>query len=105
MDGWTREWAAGLEFDVPVFGRERLRWCRASGAGVAAVEVAPLAFATASVGVGVALRQAGWSGGPALLFPVPEWQVFLAGVRGGEFDDLTDSGRSDESQRRAGRRR
>lgn len=98
MNGWMREWAAGLEFEVPVFGRERLRWCRASGAGDAAVEVAPLAFATASLGVGVALRQAGWSGGPALLFPVEEWRAFLVGARAGEFNDLTDSGRSDEQR-------
>lgn len=98
MDGWMREWSAGLDFEVPVFGRDRLRWHRASGAGDAAVEIAPLAFATASVGVGVALRQAGWPGGPALLFSLAEWRAFLAGVGDGEFNDLTDSGRSDEQQ-------
>ncbi|MCK9932423.1 DUF397 domain-containing protein [Frankia sp. Mgl5] len=96
-----REWSAGLEFDVPVFGRDRLHWHRASGAGDAAVEVAPLAFAIASVGVGVALRQAGWPAGPALLFSMAEWRAFLAGAGDGEFNDLTDMGRSDEQQWRS----
>ncbi|MEX5637397.1 DUF397 domain-containing protein [Parafrankia sp. FMc2] len=85
-----RTWAAGLDFEIPAFGRDRLAWRRASGAEEAAVEVVSLA------GVGVALRQAGWPDGPALLFSAVEWRAFLAGVRGGEFDHLTDSGGGDE---------
>ncbi|ORT47420.1 hypothetical protein KBI5_19795 [Frankia sp. KB5] len=68
----------------------------AAGSGDAAVEVAPLGFATAAVGVGVVLRQAGWPEGPALLFSAAEWRVFLAGVRAGDFDDLTASGGGNE---------
>ncbi|MCK9904832.1 hypothetical protein CC117_32445 [Parafrankia colletiae] len=90
-----RRWAASLDFELPAWGRERMAWRRASGSGDAAMEVAPLGFATAAVGVGVALRQAGWPDGPSLLFSAAEWRAFLAGVRGGEFDDLTDSGGGD----------
>lgn len=91
-DAWMRNWAAGLDFEIPAFGRDRLAWRRASGAGEVAVEVVSLA------GVGVALRQGGWPDGPALLFSMAEWRAFLAGVDDGEFNDLTDTGRSDEQQ-------
>lgn len=85
---WGANWAASLEVEVPVFGRDRLAWRRASGSGRAAVEVAPGAFATASTVPGVAVRHAGWPDGPSLLFPVAEWGAFLAAVRAGEFDDM-----------------
>ncbi|CAI7975474.1 DUF397 domain-containing protein [Frankia sp. Hr75.2] len=95
MDGWMRKWSAGLDFEVPAYGRDRLVWRRSSGAGEAAVEVAPLVLTSV---VGVVLRQAGWPDGPALLFSMAEWRAFLAGVSDGEFNDLTDTGRSDEQQ-------
>ena len=34
----------------------------------------------------VAVRDAKDRGGPVLLFSTPEWEAFLGGVRGGEFD-------------------
>jgi hypothetical protein len=34
----------------------------------------------------VAVRDAKDRSGPVLLFTPPEWQAFLGGVRGGEFD-------------------
>lgn len=91
-DWWGANWVASLDVEVPVFGRDRLRWRRASGSGPAAVEVAPLAFAAASVVPGVAVRHAGWPDGPSLLFPDAEWRAFLAAVRAGEFNDVTTGG-------------
>jgi hypothetical protein len=34
----------------------------------------------------VAVRDAKDRGGPVLLFSGPEWEAFVVGVRGGEFD-------------------
>jgi hypothetical protein len=34
----------------------------------------------------VAVRDAKNRGGPVLLFSAPEWEAFVGGVRGGEFD-------------------
>ena len=88
-----RRYAAGLAWELPVWGRDRLAWLRPSSSpGVGAVEVAGLAGVRLVVAVpdGVALRHGGWPDGPALVFPPVEWVAFLAGVRGGEFDSLTD---------------
>jgi hypothetical protein len=61
---------------------ENLTWRKArasSGNGGNCVEVAELPD-------GFAMRDSKDPHGPALKFTRPEWDAFLAGVKGGEFD-------------------
>ncbi|MFC7648663.1 DUF397 domain-containing protein [Streptosporangium lutulentum] len=55
---------------------------RSGGNGGSCVEVASLA------GGRVGVRDSKDRGGPALIFTPSEWQAFIGGVKGREFDDL-----------------
>jgi hypothetical protein len=75
---------AGLGIDV---GAQT--W-RRSGDGDGAVEIA---FVTEPAGAGpqwVLMRVAGDPEGRMLVYDRNEWECFLDGVRGGEFDDAAD---------------
>jgi hypothetical protein len=62
------------------------RWQR-SGEGDDAIEVAFVADPAGSPEVWVLLRVAGDPQGRILVYNRNEWECFLHGVRGGEFDD------------------
>lgn len=61
-------------------------WQR-SGEVADAIEVAFVDAPGQPGGVWVLLRTAGDRGGPILVYDRHEWECFLDGVRGGEFDD------------------
>lgn len=62
------------------------RW-RRSGTGDGTIEVA---FADALGERWVLMRVAGDPDGRVLVYDRHEWECFVDGVRGGEFDDATD---------------
>lgn len=58
-------------------------WQRASTCGAATcLEVAP-------TDEGVAIRDSKLQNGPILQYTLPEWDAFVAGVKNGEFDNLS----------------
>jgi hypothetical protein len=62
---------------------EVLAWRKASASGSSGcIEVAPLPDG------GIAVRDSKKPSGPVLSFNRHEWLSFLAGIAGGEFDDL-----------------
>lgn len=60
---------------------------RRSGDGADAIEVAFVDAPGEPGGVWVLMRTAGDPGGRILVYDRNEWECFLDGVRGGEFDD------------------
>jgi Domain of unknown function (DUF397) len=72
---------AELGIDVSV-----QRWQR-SGDGDGAVEIAFVCVPGAQGAQWVLMRVAGDPEGRVLVYDRNEWECFLAGVRGGEFDD------------------
>ena len=66
-----------------------LRWQR-SGRGDDAVEVAFVDAPAEPGGVWVLMRVAADPGGRILVYDRNEWECFLDGVRGGEFDDADE---------------
>ena len=60
---------------------------RRSGGEAGAIEVAFVEAPDVPGGVWVLMRTAGDPGGRILVYDRNEWECFLDGVRGGEFDD------------------
>jgi hypothetical protein len=63
-----------------------LQWQR-SGDGAEAIEVAFAGAPGQAAGTWVLMRVAGDPEGRVLVYDRNEWECFLDGVRGGEFDD------------------
>jgi len=70
-----------------------LTWAR-SGDGDGSVEVAFPLSARWARGDWVLMRVAGDPAARILVFDRNEWECFIDGVRNGEFDEVTDTGRS-----------
>jgi hypothetical protein len=86
VDAWEDEHFARMDAELMVWGRDRLTWCRASGAGPCAVEIAVVTVRSVADVGSVAVRHATVPSGAALLFSAVEWSAFIVGVLGGEFD-------------------